>query len=216
MFGPTQGGRSAPAHRKECARADAQLVEEARELVLDDVGERADDEQGRSARRAFARQARHERREAGVFALRERRLDAAAGIVEDANLAGMKRSTKPGRGALQIELDDLGRAGADKEQQLDVGPAREQPLTTRSSSSSMSASPARSRSLDDRRGEARLGEDHHARRRLNQMSASAGPDDEKEGVLDFAVKPNDAGQAAKHFTLATLTQNGLAGATSRA
>ena len=68
---------------------------------------------------------------------------------------------------------------------------------------------------DDSRGEARLGEDYHTRRRLNQMSASAGPHDEKEGVLDFAVKPNDSCKAAKHFTLATLTQNGLAGATSR-
>lgn len=45
------------------------------------------------------------------------------------------------------------------------------------------------------------------------MSASAGPDDKKEGVLDLAMKPNNSGEAAKHFPLAALAQNGLTGAT---
>jgi hypothetical protein len=39
---------------------------------------------------------------------------------------------------------------------------------------------------------------------LDEVGAGAGADDEKEGVLDFAVQPDDAGQAAEHFPLPAL------------
>ena len=61
--------------------------------------------------------------------------------------------------------------------------------------------------VDDRGREARLGEDHHAGRRLDQVRAGARADDEEEGVLDLAVQPDDAGQAAEHLALAALAQH---------
>ena len=61
--------------------------------------------------------------------------------------------------------------------------------------------------VDDRGGEARLGEDHHAGRRLDQVRAGARADHEEERVLDLAVQPDDAGQAAEHLALAALAQH---------
>ena len=69
--------------------------------------------------------------------------------------------------------------------------------------------------LDDRGGEARLGEDHHAGGRLDQVRAGARADDEEEGVLDLAVQPDDAGQAAEHLALAALAQDRRVGAAGR-
>ena len=62
--------------------------------------------------------------------------------------------------------------------------------------------------LDDGGGEARLGEDHHAGGRLHEMGAGARADDQEERVLDLAVHPNDAGQAAEDLSLAALAQDG--------
>ncbi len=61
--------------------------------------------------------------------------------------------------------------------------------------------------LDDGRGEARLGEDHHAGGRLDQVRAGARADDEEEGVLDLAMQPDDAGEAAKDLALAALVED---------
>src|SRR3954452_22635279 len=61
--------------------------------------------------------------------------------------------------------------------------------------------------LDDGGGEARLGEDHDAGGRLHQMRAGAGADDEEERVLDLAVQPDDAGQAAEDLALPPLPQD---------
>ena len=79
--------------------------------------------------------------------------------------------------------------------------------TTRSSSSLRVGQAGQVALLDDRGREARLGEDHHAGGRLDQMRAGARADDEKEGVLDLAVQPDDAGQAAEHLALAALAQH---------
>ena len=61
--------------------------------------------------------------------------------------------------------------------------------------------------LDDGGGEARLGEDHDAGGRLDQVGAGAGADHQEEGVLDLAVEPDDAGQAAEDFALAALLKH---------
>jgi len=71
-------------------------------------------------------------------------------------------------------------------------------------------------SLDDRGGKTRLGEDHHAGCRLQQVRAGARADDEEEGVLDLAVQPDDAGQPAEHFTLAALAQHRAGGGVATA
>ncbi|MGC4075750.1 MAG: hypothetical protein QM702_01685 [Rubrivivax sp.] len=80
-------------------------------------------------------------------------------------------------------------------------------VTTRSSSALASARPGEVAVVDDRGGEARLGEDHHAGGRLDQVRAGARPDDEEEGVLDLAVQPDDAGEAAEHLALAAFAQH---------
>ncbi len=69
--------------RREERDRDAEGTEQARELVLDDVGQRADDHQRRLRVGRLLRQVRNQRRKACVLALRERGLDAAAGIVKN-------------------------------------------------------------------------------------------------------------------------------------
>ena len=72
----------------------------------------------------------------------------------------------------------------------------------------MSAMPGKVALFQDRGGEARLGEDHHAGRGLQQMRAGARADDEEERVLDLAMQPDDAGQAAENLALAALANDG--------
>ena len=122
----------------------------------------------------------------------------------------MLRQARGGLG--QIELDDFRRAGADEEEQLDVGTAREQfcddavDLVLRIEEARQIAL------LHDGGRKARLSEDHHARRRLQQMRAGARADDQEKRVLDLAVHPHDAGEAAEDFALAALVNDRRRGA----
>ena len=152
------------------------------------------------------RQRRHEGGEAGVLALREGRLDAAARVVEDAD-AGLEHPRQAGGRARQVELDDLRRAGAHQEQQPDVGAPLEQAGRDPVQLLVGVGQPGEVALLDDRGGEARLGEDHDARRRLEQVGAGARAHDQEEGVLDLAVQPDDAGEPAEHLALAALAQH---------
>jgi hypothetical protein len=70
--------------RQEMDRSDSQFFKNTAELILDDVRKCADDQE-RSAIVTGSRQFRNERRQASILALRKSRLDAAAGIIEDAN-----------------------------------------------------------------------------------------------------------------------------------
>ena len=54
---------------------------------------------------------------------------------------------------------------------------------------------------------ARFGEDHDAGSALQQMCAGARAYDQKEGVLHFAVQPDDTSESAKYFALAALLQD---------
>lgn len=65
---------------------------------------------------------RQEGRKARIFPFRERGLDSAAGIAQDADLAP-EAFGKAFRGAGQVEFDDFGRTGTHQEQKLDIGPA---------------------------------------------------------------------------------------------
>ena len=68
--------------------------------------------------------------------------------------------------------------------------------------------------VKDGRCEARLGKDHHAGRRLHQVGTGARAHHQEEGVLHFAVQPDDARQPAEDLALATLAQHrGVAAAT---
>jgi hypothetical protein len=60
--------------------------------------------------------------------------------------------------------------------------------------------------VDDGGGEARLSEDHHPGSRLDQMRAGARADYQEKGILDLAMKPDDAGQAAENFALPAFAQ----------
>ena len=61
----------------------------------------------------------------------------------------------------------------------------------------------------DRGGEARLREDHHTGRGLNQMGAGSRADHEKERILNFSMQPDDAGETAEYLALAVLAPNRL-------
>ncbi len=199
MPGPTAGG--SVERRRQEARLDAEFGEEPRELVLDDVGERADDKQLALAA------ARHGRGEGGqrlILALGEGRLDAAARIAQHAGLRAEAR-VEPLGGAREVELDHLGGAGADEEEHPDVGPARQKPVDHAVELLMRVGEAGEVALLDDGGGEARLGEDHHAGGRLDKMGAGARADHEEEGVLDLAMQPDDRGQPAEHGALAALS-----------
>ena len=157
--------------------------------------------------RRRSRQDRHHRREAGVLALGEGGLDAAARIVQHPHVRRVPRA-QPLGGAGEVELDHLRRAGADQEQLADVGAPRQQPRDLAVDLLLRVGEPGEVLLLHDRRAESRLGEDHHARRRLQKMRAGAGAHDEEERVLHLAVQPDDPGQAAEHLALAALAQDG--------
>jgi len=115
---------------------------------------------------------------------------------------------KPLGGLRQIQLDDLGGAGAHEEELADVRPARKQAVDLPVDLGLGIGHAGEVGLLEDRGAEARLGEDHHAGGRLQQMRAGARAHDQEEGVLHLAVQPNDAGQPAEDLALAALAQDG--------
>ncbi len=209
----TEGPRA--GEREESRRGDAHVGEEPAELVLDHVGERSGDKQGRSCARGLVRHLRDEGGKRCVLALGEGRLDAAAGIVEHPDARG-EGAVEAAGGALQVELDDLGGAGAHEEEGADVGAALQQAGDDAVEFLVGVGEAGEVALLHDGGGEARLGEDHHAGRRLQQVGAGARADDEEEGVLHLAVQPDDAGEAAEDLALAALLDDGGVGAASRA
>ena len=116
------------------------------------------------------------------------------------------------RGALQIDLDDFGRAGSDEEQQFDVRAPLEQPPDDAVEFVVDIGDAGQIALVHDRGGEARLGENHDAGGRLDEMRAGARADDQEERVLNLAVQPDDSGQPAENLALAALLKNRLRGA----
>ena len=123
---------------------------------------------------------------------------------------GRKGPGQPQRGAGQVELDDLGRTGADEKQQTNVGPPRNQ---LRHDAVEFVVGIGQSGEIllfHDRGGKSRLGEDHHAGGGLDEMRAGARPHHQEESVLDLPVQPDNARQSAKHFALAAFAVDLLA------
>lgn len=108
----------------------------------------------------------------------------------------------------KIDLDHFRWAGADKKQKLDLWASRQQPIDDGVEFIVNVGDAGEITVFENGGGEARLGEDHHARRRLDEMRAGARADDEKERVLNLAVQPDDAGQSAEYFALAALLNDG--------
>ena len=113
---------------------------------------------------------------------------------------------------MQVELDDLGRAGAHEEELPDVRPARQQPRDFAVELLVRVGEAGEVLLLEDRGPESGFGEDHHARGRLEQVRAGARAHHEEEGVLHLAVQPDDAGQAAEDLALAALLEDGCVAA----
>ncbi len=208
LAGRDRGHRPGAAPRQEADR-DAEIGEEARELVLDHVAERARDQQAGLARRRLRRrkrlgQLRHQGGEAGVLALREGGLDPRARVGEHPH--GREAAREPQARPREVELDHFRRAGADEEEEPDVGPPGDQPLDHPVELVLRVGEAGEIPLVEDRGGEAGLGEDHHAGRRLDQVRAGARADHEEEGVLDLAVQPDDAGEPAEHRALAALAR----------
>ena len=202
---PDRGQFARALRRQKRDRSDTQSLEQVAELVFDHVGQRTDHEQ-RPLGRGRSRHLGHERRETGVFALRERRFDAATRVVQHPDVGHETVRQAFGR-ASEVELDDFRRTGSDQEQELDVGTALEQLADLAVELVVHVGEPGQVALVDDRGGEARLGEDHHAGRGLDQVSAGPRPDDEEECILDLPVQPDDAGQAAEHLALAALADD---------
>jgi hypothetical protein len=107
----------------------------------------------------------------------------------------------------QIELDDLGRAGAHQEQRPDLRPAGQQ-LAGDTVEFVVTVGEARQIPfLEDGGREPWLREDHHAGGGLDQMSTRTGADDQEKCVLDLAMQPHDARQTAEHLALPPLAQH---------
>ena len=97
----------------------------------------------------------------------------------------------PGRGAPEVDLDDFRWTGADEEQKLDVRPAFDE---TRDDPVELVVDvrdPGEIALAEDRRRKARLGKDHNARSRLDEMGASSRADEAENASLILRAA-NDA------------------------
>ncbi len=191
-------------------RADAERLQERQRLILDHIGQRADQQQ---LARLTGGQGGDHGGEASVFALGEGRLDAGAAVIVDPDRRRVQRR-EPLGGAMQVELDHLGGAGADEEELADVGPAGQKPRHLAVELGIGVGKAGEILLFEDGGAEARLGEDHHPRGGLQQMGAGARAHHEEEGVLHLAVQPDDAGQPAEHLTLAAFLQDRRGAATA--
>ncbi len=193
------------SRRKESDLLDPHAGKQAAKLIFHRIGQNADDHERISARRRF-RQRGHQSCKAGILALREGGLDARAGIIQHAH-GRMKLLREAARGAGQIELDHLRRAGAHQEQQLDIRAALQKPHHHAVEFLIRIRQPCEIAIVDDRGRKARFGEDHHAGGGLHEMRAGARADDQEEGILDLPVQPHDSGEATEHLALAALAQD---------
>ncbi len=111
---------------------------------------------------------------------------------------------QPFRRAREVQLDHLGRAGADEEQLPDVRAAGEEARDFAVKLGIGVGEAGKVLFFENRRAEARFGKDHHPGGGLQQMRAGAAAHHQKEGVLHLAVQPDDPGQAAEHLALAAF------------
>ncbi len=163
------------ARREEADRLDAHGPEDPAQLVFHHLRQRARDEQRAPGAGRLGRQVRHQGGEAGILALGEGRLNAAAGVAEDAD--GRQAVRQPRRGAREVELDDLGGARPHEEQQLDVGAPLDEPGDDAVELVLGVGEAGEVAVIDDGGGEARLREDHHASSGLQEVRAGARADD---------------------------------------
>ena len=114
---------------------------------------------------------------------------------------------QPFRRLRKVQLDDFRRAGTHEEQQLDFGAPGDQPRNHPVDFVLRIGHAGEVALFQNGRGKARFGKDHHACRRLDQMRTGTRSDDEEERILDLAMQPDDAGQAAEDCALAGIADD---------
>ena len=205
---PDGGDLSRTSRREEVDLRNAEVPEKAPELVFDDVRKGADHQQGWQG--VGLGSLVDQGREAGVLTLGEGGLDTAPGVVDHPGRS-LVAGCQPGGGAGEVELDHLGRARSDEEQHLDVGPPGQELVDHAVQLVVGVGHPCQIALLHDRGRKAGLCEHHHAGGGLDQVGAGSRSDDEEEGVLDLAVQPHDAREAAEDLPLAALAQHRTGG-----
>ena len=141
--------------------------------------------------------------QAAVLSLGKGGFDAAARELHEANLAAVLALQAFG-GVAEIQLDHFRRAARHQEYGLDIGATLNQLANHPVQLFVTIGETGEVLVLQDRRGKARFGEDHHTRRRLQQMGASAGTDHQEEGILDLAVQPDDRREPTEYRALPPL------------
>ena len=193
------------SRRKESHRPDANFIEQPLELVFNNVGQGAHDQERRLGFIA-RRHGRDQSSQTGIFPLGEGGLDAAPRVVENPD-GGFKLPRKALGGTRQIELDHLRRARPDQKQKLDIGAPFEQTGDHLVEFGIGIGQPSKVALINDCRREPGFRKNHDARSRLDQMGAGSRTYHQKKRVLNLAVQPDDAREAAKDLALAALAKN---------
>ncbi len=115
---------------------------------------------------------------------------------------------EPFGGAVQVQLDHLGRAGPDQEQLPDIGAASQQAGHFTVQLGVGIGQTGQILFFQNRGAEPGFGKDHHAGGGLQQMRAGAAADHQEKRILHLAVQPDNAGQTAEHLALAAFAQHG--------
>ena len=111
------------------------------------------------------------------------------------------------RGAGEVKFDDFGGAGPDEEQLLDVRAAGQKAGDFAVELFMGVGHSGQIAFFENRSAKAGFGENHDACGRLKEVRTGARTDHEEERVLHLAVQPDDAGEAAEHFALATFLKD---------
>jgi len=187
---------------------ETQIIEQPGKLVFHDIGNRPGDDEFRDlVAGAMQRLVAHECSEEVILPLGECRLDPAAGVAKYPRLRA-KALVETFCGAVEVELDDFGRTGADQNQHADVGPAFQE-TGDLAVELVMHVDHAGEIALfHDRRRKARLREDHDAGSGLDQMGAGTRADHKEKGVLHLAMQPDDRRQPTENLVLTALADGG--------
>ena len=180
QLGGTARGQA--AHHRQ-----AHAAEQGDEAILHRIRQRAGDQQ---LRLVAARHQRQQGLQGLVFPLGEGGLDAAARVIEHPHATAELLAQPLGRPG-EIKLDHLTGAGAHQKQGADLGAPLQQ-VAHQPVELVVGVGEAGQIALaQDRRAEARFGEDHHPGGALDQVGAGAGAHHQEEGIRHTPVQPDD-------------------------
>ena len=114
--GANRGGICGPAGGQAMHGGDAHRGQQRQCLIFDDIGQGTNQQQGAGVRRG---KCRNHRRQTGILALGKGGLDSRTGVIQHPHMRRMC-CAHPLSGAVQVQLDDFRRAGADQKQLANV------------------------------------------------------------------------------------------------